>query len=322
MRIACAFAAHPDTPDHIALAESLGYDRAWVYDSPALYADVWVTLAFAATRTSRIGLGPGVLVPNLRHVMTNAAAAATIAALAPGRLTVAIGAGFTGRMTLGQRSLPWRSVGAYIAAFRGLLRGEEPEWEGAPVKMLHTPGFIPGRPLNIPVIAGADGPKGLAVAKELCDGIFTAGITGHGFNPAVKLTMGTVLAEGEDAGSARVMAAAGHAGAVAYHGRYERGGIEHMPGGERWKAHAEGVPAHRRHLAIHEGHLVEPSPLDLASGVITGELLAQLRHAAAPESWRERLAGWEAAGITEVAYQPAGPDIPRELRAFMAMARP
>jgi 5,10-methylenetetrahydromethanopterin reductase len=27
-----------------------------------------------------------------------------------------------------------------------------------------------------------------------------------------------------------------------------------------------------------------------------------------------------AAGMTEIAYQPAGPDIPRELEAFAAMA--
>jgi 5,10-methylenetetrahydromethanopterin reductase len=33
---------------------------------------------------------------------------------------------------------------------------------------------------------------------------------------------------------------------------------------------------------------------------------------------RERLRALTAAGITEVAYQPIGPDIPRELAAFAA----
>ena len=33
-------------------------------------------------------------------------------------------------------------------------------------------------------------------------------------------------------------------------------------------------------------------------------------------AWRERLAAMTEAGATEVAYQPAGPDIPRELEAF------
>jgi 5,10-methylenetetrahydromethanopterin reductase len=58
MDISCAFATSLETPEHIVLAERLGYQRAWCYDSPALYADVWMTLARAAERTSVIGLGP------------------------------------------------------------------------------------------------------------------------------------------------------------------------------------------------------------------------------------------------------------------------
>src|SRR6478672_7338251 len=103
--ISCGFPPSRKAVDHIALAEQLGYERAWVYDSPALYPDVWMILGLAAERTSRIGLGPGVLVPSLRHPMTNAAAIATLAALAPGRLAVAVGAGFTGRHVLGQRPM-------------------------------------------------------------------------------------------------------------------------------------------------------------------------------------------------------------------------
>ena len=84
MEISCAFATSLDTPEHVEVAERLGYRRAWLYDSPALYPDVWATLALAAERTSRIGIGPGVLVPSLRHPMTNASGIATIAAMAPG----------------------------------------------------------------------------------------------------------------------------------------------------------------------------------------------------------------------------------------------
>lgn len=130
LELSCAFATSPDTPDHVAAAEALGYRRAWLYDSPALYPDVWVTLALAAQRTERIGLGPGVLVPSLRHPMVNAAAIAQLASLAPGRVAVAVGAGFTGRMTLGQRSLPWTEVRHYVEVLRGLLGGDTVEWAG------------------------------------------------------------------------------------------------------------------------------------------------------------------------------------------------
>src|SRR5579875_2041037 len=60
MEVSCAFPTALDSPDNIALAERLGYDRAWIYDTPQQSPDVWMTLALAAQRTERIGLGPGV----------------------------------------------------------------------------------------------------------------------------------------------------------------------------------------------------------------------------------------------------------------------
>src|SRR3990170_1343252 len=74
MDISAAFVPSLATPDHIVLAEQLGYERAWCYDAPHQCADVWAVMALAAQRTERIGLGPGVLVPSLRHPMVNAGA--------------------------------------------------------------------------------------------------------------------------------------------------------------------------------------------------------------------------------------------------------
>ena len=76
MDISCAFAPVPERPEHIALAERRGYRRAWVFDTPALQLEVWMTLTDAAERTARIELGPGVLIPSLRHVVVTAAAIA------------------------------------------------------------------------------------------------------------------------------------------------------------------------------------------------------------------------------------------------------
>src|SRR6202007_948549 len=131
MDISCAFATSSDTPAHVQLAETLGFRRAWLYDSPALYPDVWMILGRCAERTERIGLGPGVLVPSLRHPMVNAAATAALVGLAPDRAAVACGTGFSGRRAMGYRAIPWAYMDAYIRAYRGLLRGETVEWEGA-----------------------------------------------------------------------------------------------------------------------------------------------------------------------------------------------
>ena len=43
-----------DTVEHARIAESLGYRRCWLYDSPALYEDVWVSLARVAEATRRV----------------------------------------------------------------------------------------------------------------------------------------------------------------------------------------------------------------------------------------------------------------------------
>ena len=325
--ISCAFATSLNTPDHIALAERLGYRRAWCYDSPALYPDVWMILALAAAQTTTIELGPAVLVPSLRHPMVNAAAIATLAAQAPGRTNVALGAGFTGRMVLGQRPMRWDDVAAYVRVLRTLLAGDEAQWEGRTIQMLQPEGYGARRPVRVPILIGADGPRGLAVAAEVGDGVFSAAVPQTGGAESLVwralLAFGTVLDDGESVGSARVRAAAGHALAVAFHAIYERGGaaaVDGFPGGRRWREATEAVPEATRHLALHEGHLIGPNArdalvLDEASG-----LLPSLTLTGTPEELRGRLDGYAAAGVTEIAYQPAGPDIARELRAFAEMA--
>jgi 5,10-methylenetetrahydromethanopterin reductase len=322
--ISCAFASGLDTPDHVALAEQLGYSRAWCYDSPALYHDVWVTLARAAERTDRIGLGPAVLVPSLRHPMTNAAAIATLADLAPGRVAVALGAGFTGRYVLGQRPMRWADVRLYVVALRGLLRGEEVEWEGKPIRMLHPGGYGAARPIDVPIYLGADGPKGTAVAEEVGDGIFAAALPNAAAagRPHALLQFGTVLDEGELPDTERVLDAVGAAVAVVLHGMYERGGaatVDGLPGGQVWREQLEALPASTRHLATHEGHLVETSDRDraaLAAG--TASLIPAFTLTGSAADVRARVDAFAQMGVTEIAYQPAGPDIRRELEAFAA----
>ena len=110
MRLSCGIVPSPNAPEISALAEELGYHRAWFYDSPALYGDVWIAIARALDRTERIGVGTAVLVPSLRHVVTTAAAIGSIEAQAPGRLAVAIGSGFTGRAMFGKPAISLKSL--------------------------------------------------------------------------------------------------------------------------------------------------------------------------------------------------------------------
>ena len=54
MDVSCSFPPGPAAPGLARFAEGLGYRRAWLYDSAALYGDVWVGLTRVAEATSRI----------------------------------------------------------------------------------------------------------------------------------------------------------------------------------------------------------------------------------------------------------------------------
>ena len=322
MDISCAFPPVPETPEHIALAERLGYRRAWVYDTPALQLDVWATLARAAERTRRIELGPGVLIPSLRHVMVTAAAVATLVGLAPGRVNVGIGSGFTGRMAMGLRPNPWAFVGQYARQLEALLAGEMVEVDGALAQMLHGPGQAPPRPIRVPFIFGTRGPKGEAVARERGGGVFSV-VPTPGFAWSALLTMGTVLEPGERFDSARVLAAAGAGAAVLLHRAYEYRSVPgfdlaKLAGGPEWRAAIEAVPLRERHLRTHEGHLTYLNETDRR--VVSGELIEAVTFTGEVSALRERIGQLAGRGVTEIAYQPAGPDIPRELTTFARMA--
>jgi 5,10-methylenetetrahydromethanopterin reductase len=164
--------------------------------------------------------------------MASASAIGTLVSLAGAeRVAVTVGTGFTGALTLGQRPVRWTFVADYVRALRGLLRGEQVEWNGAPIRMMQYPDFGPPRPIEIPILVGAAGPKGTAVARELGDGVFGAMRPVPGFDWSAVLTCDTVLDEGEHPDSERVLAAAGHAAGVTMHYAVEFGGVDRLPNG-------------------------------------------------------------------------------------------
>jgi len=173
LTVSCAFPPGPDTVAYAQLAESLGYERIWLYDSPVLYGDVWVHLARVAAATTRIGLGPAVLVPHLRHPVAQASAIATVAELAPGRLVVAIGTGFTGRAMFGKPALSWKAVREYVTALRAMFEGRDvPGGKRFPTRFRFM-GFEPRA--DLPIYVAGLSPNMLRLAGEVADGVILMG---------------------------------------------------------------------------------------------------------------------------------------------------
>ncbi|MGH9055487.1 MAG: LLM class flavin-dependent oxidoreductase [Acidimicrobiales bacterium] len=327
MDVSCAFPTSLDSPDNIAMAEQLGYHRAWVYDTPQQSPDVWMTLALAADRTERIWLGPGVLIPSLRHPMVNAAATATLCALAPGRVAVAFGTGFSGRRAMGYGPISWAFMEAYIRAYRGLLRGEVIEWEGTRMQMLHPEGHAPERPLDVPILISALGPKGNSVAKALADGLYTTLLTPEfisDYSQSVHLAWGTVLADDEGDDSERARSAGGPGWALSLHGAYEFGGPEavlQLPGGQAWLDVVNRAPQRDRHLTVHAKHCVGLNEADQAAwGAGGNQTLRQVTLTGNRRQVREKLDEYRSRGVTEIVLQPCGENVKEELERFLAVA--
>jgi alkanesulfonate monooxygenase SsuD/methylene tetrahydromethanopterin reductase-like flavin-dependent oxidoreductase (luciferase family) len=192
--------------------------------------------------------------------------------------------------------MKWRDVRRYVEVLRALLAGEVTEWEGAPIKMLHGPGFGGARPIDVPILIGANGPLGTEVARAVGDGIFAAAVPNERAEGWQALLMyGTVLEDGEDGSSPRVIDAAGHALAVRFHAMYERqgaDGVRRYPGGEAWLRSIEAAPPERRHLAVHEGHMVTLNEHDRQAVADAATIIRKLTLTGSRSEIRDRVAAY------------------------------
>ena len=329
MEISIGITPGPDAVRLAQIAEELGFRRAWLYDSAALYEDIWITAANIVNATNNLDIGTAVLVPNLRHVMTTASAIATIERMAPGRLMVGFGTGFTARMVLGKKALTWQTTRTYIEALHTLLQGGVAVVDGERVQMIHRPSLAASRPIDVPLLLSAMGPKGLDITAELiangtCLGLIGVSPLDGPWGHQVLMVSGSVLDDGESAGSPRARAAIGPWYVVGYHGCWEAAPefLSAMPGGAEWLADVDASrPEGERHLAVHEGHVTEVFGRDQVVLDLADEAtLAGVGWTGEAAAVREKIAHAESVGVREILYTPAGPDVEREMRAFARAA--
>jgi 5,10-methylenetetrahydromethanopterin reductase len=224
-------------------AEELQYQSAWFYDTQVLSADLFAAMAAAAVKTDRIRLNSGVLIASNRIAPVAANGFATLNALAPGRIGVGVGTGFTGRLTMGLAPLKLADMGEYVRIMQTMWSGEtaEMELEGRQrhVRFLNPEAGMINIDDPIPVHVSALGRRGRELAAELdahwINVDFTEGFanaasaavemdeiyTAAGRDPKTKrktlFFWGAVLKEGEDCDSPRIRAQAGPFAAQVLH---------------------------------------------------------------------------------------------------------
>ena len=306
----------PDTVAQAVLAEKLGYEGVWCPEIPAFGHDIWITLARIAEKTSRIGIGASVLIPSYRHPMAQASSIATLEAIAPGRVRAGFGTGFTGRAGMGKPPLTLNYMRRYMEQVRALLCGEVVDIDGGLTQILASECQLPERPITVPFLLAAQGPKGRQLAKDIADGLICLGAPAAGFETCLVSINGTVLDDGEDVTSPRVKAAVQPIMALAYHFKYTNDpeGIGSLPNGKAWMASVREVPEPVRHLSVHRGH-----NLDVSNGhdhLVDVSAAKELTFTGTRDELLERLDKLQAAGASGFIFGTSGVDVEREMRAY------
>ena len=170
-----------DSPELVLQAEEQGYDTAFFVDSPALFGDPWVSMGATAAKTENITLGIGVTNPLTRSAPVTASALAGLNALAPGRVALGIGVGFTATLAMGMRRARLAELEQYIEQLRQLLSGEEAEVDllGEPtiVQLLRQEQPWVNLEDRIPFYVAAANPNSLEMAGRVADAVILGGLT-------------------------------------------------------------------------------------------------------------------------------------------------
>jgi probable F420-dependent oxidoreductase len=154
-----------------AQLERAGYRTAWV-NEPVGGKDPLVQIALLLAATERMTFGTGIANVWARAPQAAHAAAAMLADAHPGRVVLGLGVGYPQ-----QAAAVGREFGRPVAVMRDYL------------ERMTAPGMTPALEAPYPRIVAANGPKMLALASEMADGVLPAGMPPE-FTAQVRKTIG------------------------------------------------------------------------------------------------------------------------------------
>jgi F420-dependent oxidoreductase-like protein len=171
----------PGVEEAIAEADRLGFDSVWTAE--AYGSDVLTPLAWWGSRTQNVRLGTSIMQMSARQPAAAAMAAITMDHLTSGRFI--LGLGVSGPQVVeGWYGMPFAKPLArtreYVKIVRDIIARNGPVTnEGSHYPLPYPDGTGLGKPLkstvhplreDIPIFLGAEGPKNVALAAEICDG--------------------------------------------------------------------------------------------------------------------------------------------------------
>lgn len=296
-------------------AEERGFEDAWTAEITD--PDAFVVLAAAALRTERIRLGTAIIPLGVRTAPHLAAATASVAELAPGR--VALGIGVSSKVIVEDwNGLPYdrplQRARETLDVLRAVLSGERTRHEGEQIRsngfrLRHPPTERP------PILLAALNERMLELAGELADGVYLNFIpaeavpravealhrgmaqAGRAESPEVVLAIPTSVTDDPD------QARAAFAHGLAFYltaPPYQRA-LE-------WYGYEEEVARAREAWAGRD--------MDAVRAAISRRLLDGIGAFGTAEHCRERLAAFVDAGIETVVISPTDEDARSTLEHF------
>lgn len=332
MRTGIVMTARPGVEDFAARAEELGFSSFWVYDTPMVNGDPFVSLGLCAKATSRIKLGIGVTSPALRSAPAAAAAVSSLNAIAPGRVICGIGTGNTARRTLGMLPTKMAELESFTTALQDLTAGRETEYsEGArsrTVKFLHVGPYVNTHD-PVEFVVAAFGLKAAAIAGRRGVGVISFGILdpqawtaldgarGEAAHDAGQrqqvdsyvMTSLRVLAEGEDRHGDLARDTMGHIALALLTFAADNSAFAESLEPDEADAvqrllERRGTTATdpNRHATLYRGYLGRIAEED--RDLILPSLIDKLSLIGTRDELRERIATMEKAGVDEIIIQP------------------
>jgi probable F420-dependent oxidoreductase len=162
----------PDPPyarmiELMQFAEGQAFEYAWTYDSHILWQESYATLALAADRTEKIKLGHFVTNPGIRDPTVTASWYATMQDISNGRMVMGIGRGDSSRRVVGLQPVKVAEFERRCRMIKDLMNGREVEWNDKQLKLEWARSELG----EIPMWIAGYGPKALAVAGRVADGV-------------------------------------------------------------------------------------------------------------------------------------------------------
>ncbi|KTR82243.1 N5,N10-methylene tetrahydromethanopterin reductase, partial [Microbacterium testaceum] len=152
-------------------AEDAGIEELWLWED-CFRSSAWAAAAAALAVTDHVRIGVGIAPFPLRNVAASAMEVATIERMFPGRLLPGFGHGVQDwmRQVGAKAASPLTLMQEQLPALRSLLAGDTVSAEGRYVRLREV--ALDWPPASAPLVyAAAEGPKTLALAGAVADGV-------------------------------------------------------------------------------------------------------------------------------------------------------